>query len=115
VKLDLVARLRLETTPVAGRRITRIFVDEREVPADLIALEAAARLSLGAPLSPAHLRRLTVVPGITGLWQVTLRGHHDFADMVMLDTQYAENLSFALDVKILVRTVTTVLTGSGSC
>ena len=65
--------------------------------------------------TPAHLRRLTVVPGITGLWQVTLRGHHDFADMVMLDTQYAENLSFALDIKILVRTVTTVLTGSGSC
>ncbi|MBK6661604.1 MAG: sugar transferase [Thermoflexaceae bacterium] len=65
--------------------------------------------------TPAHLRRLTVVPGITGLWQVTLRGHHDFADMVLLDTQYAENLSFALDVKILFRTVTTVLTGSGSC
>ncbi|MCC7362946.1 MAG: sugar transferase [Dehalococcoidia bacterium] len=62
-----------------------------------------------------HLQRLVVVPGITGLWQVTLRGHHDFADMVALDLRYARELSPLLDVKILLRTVTTVLTGSGSC
>lgn len=61
-----------------------------------------------------HLGRLAVVPGITGLWQVTLRGRHDFADMVALDLEYAERLSFLLDVKILLRTVSTVLRGSGS-
>lgn len=63
---------------------------------------------------PDHLRRLVATPGITGLWQVTLRGRHDFADMVALDCQYARELSFWLDVKILLRTVTTVLSGSGS-
>jgi len=62
----------------------------------------------------AHLRRLIVTPGITGLWQVTLRGRHDFADMVALDIEYAENLSFWLDLKILVRTIGTVLRGTGS-
>lgn len=63
----------------------------------------------------AHLRRLTVVPGLTGLWQVTLRGRHDFADMVALDVQYAENMSVRQDVTILFRTVGTVLRGTGSC
>lgn len=64
----------------------------------------------------AHeLRRLVVVPGITGLWQVTLRGRHDFADMVALDLEYARRLGFWLDVRILFRTVGTVVRGSGSC
>jgi lipopolysaccharide/colanic/teichoic acid biosynthesis glycosyltransferase len=64
---------------------------------------------------PAEMRRLATVPGITGLWQVTLRGRHDFADMIALDVQYAEELSFWLDVKILARTVPTVLFGRGAC
>lgn len=62
-----------------------------------------------------QLRRLVAPPGITGLWQVTLRGRHDFADMVALDIEYARSLSFWLDMKILVRTIGTVLRGSGSC
>ncbi|MGE5595166.1 MAG: sugar transferase [Hyphomicrobiales bacterium] len=61
-----------------------------------------------------HLRRLVVTPGITGLWQVTLRGRHDFADMVALDLEYARNLGFWLDMRILVRTISTVVRGSGS-
>ena len=62
-----------------------------------------------------ELRRLATVPGITGLWQVTLRGRHDFADMVELDIEYAESLGFWLDLKILLRTVPTVLLGRGAC
>jgi lipopolysaccharide/colanic/teichoic acid biosynthesis glycosyltransferase len=62
----------------------------------------------------AHLQRLIAIPGITGLWQVTLRGRHDFGDMVALDIEYARTRSFWLDVKILFRTVGTVLRGSGS-
>jgi len=61
-----------------------------------------------------ELRRLCVAPGITGLWQVTLRGRHDFADMVALDVSYAERLSLWLDVRILLRTIPTVLRGRGS-
>ncbi len=61
-----------------------------------------------------HMRRLAAKPGITGLWQVTLRGRHDFADMVELDVQYARELSFRLDLKILLMTLPTVIRGSGS-
>jgi lipopolysaccharide/colanic/teichoic acid biosynthesis glycosyltransferase len=62
-----------------------------------------------------ELQRLATVPGITGLWQVTLRGRHDFADMVALDIEYSEKISFWMDCRILARTVPTVLFGRGSC
>jgi lipopolysaccharide/colanic/teichoic acid biosynthesis glycosyltransferase len=62
-----------------------------------------------------QLRRLAATPGITGLWQVTLRRErHDFADMVALDVEYTERMSFWLDTKILVMTLPTVLGGKGS-
>ncbi len=62
-----------------------------------------------------HLARLAATPGITGLWQVTLRRErHDFADMVGLDVRYAEEMSFWLDLKILLKTIPTVLGGKGS-
>lgn len=62
-----------------------------------------------------HLERLAATPGLTGLWQVTLRRErHDFADMVALDVEYARRMSFWLDVKILAKTVPTVLGGEGS-
>ena len=62
-----------------------------------------------------HLQRLIVTPGITGLWQVTLRGRHDFGDMVQLDVEYALRRSFWLDLRILLMTVPTVVFGRGSC
>lgn len=62
-----------------------------------------------------HLQRLAATPGITGLWQVTLRQHrHDFSDMVELDIQYAESISFWSDTRILLKTIPTVLGGKGS-
>ena len=61
-----------------------------------------------------EFRRLATKPGITGLWQVTLRGRHDFADMVELDRRYADELSVLMDLKILLKTVPTVLFGRGS-
>ena len=62
-----------------------------------------------------HLQRLSAQPGMTGLWQVTLRSvRHDFGDMVELDTQYARELSLKLDLKILLKTLPTVLGGKGS-
>jgi lipopolysaccharide/colanic/teichoic acid biosynthesis glycosyltransferase len=62
-----------------------------------------------------HLARLTVTPGLTGLWQVTLRGRHDFSDMVELDVEYANRRSLALDLRIMIMTVPTVVFGRGSC
>jgi lipopolysaccharide/colanic/teichoic acid biosynthesis glycosyltransferase len=62
-----------------------------------------------------HLMRLAATPGITGLWQVTLRSErHDFADMVDLDVEYANRMSFWLDIKILLKTLPTVMGGKGS-
>jgi lipopolysaccharide/colanic/teichoic acid biosynthesis glycosyltransferase len=63
----------------------------------------------------AELGRLAAAPGITGLWQVTLRRvRHDFEDMVELDTRYAREMCFLLDARILLRTIPTVLFGQGS-
>ncbi len=60
-----------------------------------------------------HLRRLEVLPGITGLWQVHARQDASFETYIALDTAYVENWSFWLDMKILFRTADAVLRGTG--
>jgi exopolysaccharide biosynthesis polyprenyl glycosylphosphotransferase len=62
----------------------------------------------------SHLRRLDVLPGMTGLWQVEARQDPSFDSYISLDTAYVENWSMWLDVKILVRTVGVVLSGTGT-
>ncbi len=61
----------------------------------------------------AHLRRLDVTPGLTGLWQITARGSASFEDTVLLDLQYIENWSIWLDMKLLVKTFGAVFGGTG--
>jgi len=61
-----------------------------------------------------HFRRLEVMPGLTGLWQVHARQDASFAKYIELDTAYVENWSFWLDVKILMRTAHVVLRGTGA-
>lgn len=51
------------------------------------------------------MQRLIVVPGCTGLWQVSGRNNLSFAQMVEYDIQYVENVSFVNDIKILFKTV----------
>ncbi|HUX45606.1 MAG TPA: sugar transferase [Terracidiphilus sp.] len=63
---------------------------------------------------PNHLRRLDVMPGITGLWQVQGRQDPSFDSYVSLDVTYIENWSLWLDIKIIVRTVGVVLEGTGT-
>ncbi len=62
----------------------------------------------------SHLRRLDVLPGITGLWQVEARQDPSFDSYISLDTAYVENWSLWLDLKILARTVGVVLSGTGA-
>ncbi|GAB4259865.1 sugar transferase [Thermincola ferriacetica] len=59
-------------------------------------------------------RRLEVIPGITGLWQVSGRSDLSFHKWMELDIYYIENWSFWLDLKILLQTVPVVLTGKGA-
>lgn len=61
-----------------------------------------------------HFRRLEVMPGLTGLWQVHARQDSSFARYIELDTAYVENWTFWLDVKILLRTAHVVLSGTGT-
>jgi exopolysaccharide biosynthesis polyprenyl glycosylphosphotransferase len=61
-----------------------------------------------------HLRRLDVMPGITGLWQVQGRQDPSFDSYVSLDVTYIENWSIWLDLKIIVRTFGVVFSGTGT-
>jgi exopolysaccharide biosynthesis polyprenyl glycosylphosphotransferase len=58
-----------------------------------------------------HKRRLEVLPGITGLWQVSGRNALSFDQMVRLDIQYIETWSVEQDIRILLKTVPVVLLG----
>lgn len=62
----------------------------------------------------SHLRRLDVMPGITGLWQVQGRQDPSFASYISLDVTYIENWSVWLDFKIVLRTVGVVFSGTGT-
>lgn len=62
-----------------------------------------------------HKSRLATKPGITGMWQVSGRSDiTDFEEVVRLDTEYIENWSFGLDVKIVLKTIKVVLGREGS-
>jgi exopolysaccharide biosynthesis polyprenyl glycosylphosphotransferase len=61
-----------------------------------------------------HLRRLEVLPGLTGLWQVRARQDPSFDRYVALDIAYVETWSFWLDLKILAQTAEAVFRGTGS-
>lgn len=62
-----------------------------------------------------HRARLAIKPGITGMWQVSGRSDiTDFEEVVRLDTKYIKEWSPALDIKILFKTVKTVLGKEGS-
>ncbi len=62
----------------------------------------------------SFLRRLDVMPGVTGLWQVQARQDPSFDSYISLDMHYIENWNLWLDLKIMVRTIGVVLQGTGS-
>ena len=62
-----------------------------------------------------HKRRLSLKPGITGMWQVSGRSNiQDFEEVVKLDVEYIDNWSIWLDIKILILTVLMVVRGKGA-
>jgi len=67
-----------------------------------------------AMLSDWHRARYHVLPGMTGLWQISGRSGLEFDDLVRLDFTYIENWSIWSDVTIIARTIPAVLSGRGA-
>jgi exopolysaccharide biosynthesis polyprenyl glycosylphosphotransferase len=60
-----------------------------------------------------HLKRLNVLPGITGLWQVEARANPSFASYIALDIEYIDRWNLLLDLRILLKTAAVVVAGTG--
>lgn len=60
------------------------------------------------------MRRFSVKPGITCLWQVNGRSNTTFDHWIKLDLQYIDEWSLGLDMKILAQTLPAVLRGTGA-
>jgi exopolysaccharide biosynthesis polyprenyl glycosylphosphotransferase len=65
-------------------------------------------------LDGAHRRRLSMRPGITGLWQVSGRNDIPFSEWMALDLAYVDDWSLGLDLSILLRTLPAVITRKGA-
>lgn len=62
-----------------------------------------------------YRRRISMTPGLTGMWQVNGRSDvENFDDVVKYDLEYIDNWSLTLDMKILLRTIWVVIAGRGS-
>jgi exopolysaccharide biosynthesis polyprenyl glycosylphosphotransferase len=61
-----------------------------------------------------HRKRYLVLPGITGLWQISGRSTLTFDDLVRLDFYYIENWSIWLDISILIKTPNAIVSGRGA-
>jgi exopolysaccharide biosynthesis polyprenyl glycosylphosphotransferase len=103
-----------------GRLLRRFSIDE--LPQMLNVLRGEMSLVGPRPLplrdyrqlQPWHRKRYHVLPGITGLWQISGRSNLTFDDLVRLDFYYIENWSIWLDISILVKTLPAVLAGRGA-
>ena len=62
-----------------------------------------------------HLRRISIKPGITGMWQTSGRNEiKDFEQVVQLDVAYIENWSLLLDIKLILKTVMVLFSNKGA-
>lgn len=110
-------RRQLHVTPV-GARLRRWSIDE--LPQLLNVVRGDMSLVGPRPALPEEVaqnaertrRRLTVKPGLTGLWQVTRRSDPSCDEAIRLDLRYVESWSFGLDLQILWKTGAMVLHGS---
>jgi exopolysaccharide biosynthesis polyprenyl glycosylphosphotransferase len=103
-----------------GRLLRRFSIDELPQLVNVIRGE----MSLVGPrplperdfamLDAVHKKRYLVLPGMTGLWQVSGRSEVGFDELVRLDFSYIESWSIWLDIEILLRTIPTVLFRRGA-
>jgi exopolysaccharide biosynthesis polyprenyl glycosylphosphotransferase len=103
-----------------GRFLRRYSLDELPQLFNVV----QGRMSLVGPrplpqrdfdqLEDWHKKRYLVLPGVTGLWQVSGRSELDFDDLVRLDFLYLERWSVGLDLTILLKTIPAVLSRRGA-
>jgi lipopolysaccharide/colanic/teichoic acid biosynthesis glycosyltransferase len=103
-----------------GRVLRRWSLDE--LPQFLNVLQGNMSLVGPRPLavrnedfSGEERRRLLVLPGITGLWQVSGRSDCTWQQCVQLDLRYVDNQSWWLDLQIIMRTIPALILGRGAC
>ncbi len=104
----------------AGRFLRRYSLDELPQLANVL----LGHMSLVGPRPPlpeevarydrVEMRRLSVKPGLTGLWQVSGRSDLSWHETVSLDLRYVDNWSWAWDMTVMARTVRAVLDGRGA-
>ena len=105
---------------LVGRALRRFSLDELPQLVNVL----RGQMSLVGPrplpqrdfdrLEDWHMKRYLVMPGMTGLWQVSGRAELDFDDLVRLDFLYLERWSVFLDLTILVKTLPAVIWGRGA-
>lgn len=103
-----------------GRVIRKYSLDE--LPQLYNVLRGDMSLVGPRPLLPREVvkytdydrQRLAVVPGVTGLWQVSGRNELSFDEMVRLDIQYINNACVTEDLRILFKTVLVVVHPTGA-
>jgi lipopolysaccharide/colanic/teichoic acid biosynthesis glycosyltransferase len=103
-----------------GRVLRQLSLDELPQLMNVV----AGSMSLVGPRPPLpwevqlfderHLARFDVLPGMTGLWQVSGRSSLTMPEALDLDVEYVERRNFWLDLRILVRTLPVVLSGRGA-
>ena len=103
-----------------GRVLRRLSIDELPQLIDVL----RGQMSLVGPrplplrdyelLEDWHRARYLVLPGMTGLWQISGRAGLAFDDLVRLDFTYLENWSLWLDITIIARTIPAVIVGRGA-
>lgn len=103
-----------------GRILRRLSLDE--LPQLINVLKGEMSLVGPRPPLPSEVeaykpwqrQRLSAVPGMTGLWQISGRSDLTFDEMCLLDIYYIENWSPMLDLEIILRTIPRILTGEGA-
>ncbi len=103
-----------------GRFLRKTSIDE--LPQLLNVLKGEMSLVGPRPPLPSEVgqynlgdrRRLSMRPGITGIWQVSGRNSVPFDQWMAMDKEYIDNWSLWLDIKLLMKTIPAVLTGEGA-